>query len=470
VTAETLNAPEHTAAGELGAFVAGTGFGDVPPAVLDRARRSLLDLLGVAVCGSVSESAAEFGSYVRAQRGVGEATVIGGASDSAFHAAVLNGTYAHATELSETFNRAVVHPGNVVIPAALAVAEREHRSGRELLSAIAVGYEVLVRTGLAAGGPRWMMSQGYHPPSALGPFGAAAAAAALRRLDAGRVAHALGVAACLTPSTLSSAFAGATVKELFEGYAAGVGIMAADLAATGITGPGSWPVDWFRAVVREPDPEQLTDGLGQVWRIASGGLRFKVRAVAAMATPTLDAVEDLLREHRVDPAQIAAVVVESAGRVTIGAQRAPRTLVAARASVPFLTAYALVRREEFLSDRHLVRSLGPEALADAEVLALAERVELVVDERIDREFETGWPPKFAARVRLHVGGDELVRYHDSFPATSDLPFDEVAAKFRNVTADVLDPAVADTVVAAVAAIEECPDVAELMRHLRSGRP
>lgn len=464
-------ADAETVASRLGQFIAGVRYEDVPADVLDRAKRSTLDLLGVALCGSRSESAAEFGGYVDAQRAVGESSIVGAGGTTAFYAALANATFAHATELSETFNRAVVHPGNVVIPAALAVAERERRGGAALLTSIAVGYEVLVRVGLTLG-PRWMMDQGYHPPSALGPFGSVAAAASLCGLNPGQAANALGSTACLTPSTLAAAFGGATIKELFEGYAAAVGIMTCDLARMGVTGPADWPTEWYRAVARQHDPAALTDRLGEFWHVGSGGLRFKVRAVAAMATPALDAVQSLLTDPAnasIDAGRIRSVRVESARRVHIGAERRPPTLVAARASVPFLVAYALCRQPDFLGDPHLVRALTAESLADPDVLALASAVELVVDETIDREFEEGWPPRFAARVVIDTGDATVERYHDSFPATSNLPFDQVADKFRNVSADVLDPVRQDAVIDMVAKLDDLDDVASLTALLRASR-
>ncbi|GLZ07501.1 2-methylcitrate dehydratase [Actinomadura sp. NBRC 104412] len=446
----------------LGEFVATTGFDDLDPAIVERAKKSILDLLGVTLCGSRSESAAEFERYVTAQRAAGEATVLGaGRCSSAYYAALLNGTFAHATELSETFNRAVVHPGNVVLPAVLAVAERQRASGRDAIRAAVVGYEVLIRAGLSLG-TAWMMDQGYHPPSAVGPLGSAAAAASLLGLEPDAAAETLGIAACLTPSTLAGAFRGATVKELFEGYAAATGVLAADLAAQGITGVAEWPRDWYRAVARRHDAEVLIDGLGSRWKVGSGGLRTKTRAVAAMATPTLDAVQEILAEATIRPDEITSVRVESARRVTIGGVATPPTVVAARASVPFLTAFALARQDEFLSDPYLVRVLTKDVLEAPEVRRLASTVDLVVDEEIDRAFEEGWPPAFAARVTVTAGGATHERYVDSFPRTANLSWDDLAAKFRAITSGVLAADRAERLVERVRKLDEVADVRDVL--------
>lgn len=464
--AETADRARSISA-RLGEFVATTAFDELDAAIVQRAKKSILDLVGVTLCGSRSESAAQFGGYVAGQRAQAEATVLGGGfGSSAYYAALANGTFAHATELSETFNRAVVHPGNVVLPAVLAVAERAGSCGRDLITAAAVGYEVLIRAGLSLG-TAWMMEQGYHTPSAVGPLGAAAAVASLLGLDAGAAASSLAIAACLTPSTLAGAFRGATVKELFEGYSAATGVLAGDLAAQGITGVAEWPHDWYRAVARRHNVDVLVDGLGSDWKVGSGGLRTKTRAVAAMATPTLDAVQELLASATIPPSEITRVQVASARRVTIGGVPEPPTVVAARASVPFLTAFALVRQDEFRGDPHLVRALTPELLADPEVRRLASAVELVVDERIDREFEQGWPPKFAARVTVTAGGTTHERYVDSFPRTANLSWEDLAAKFHAITDGVLAADRARALVEQVRVLDEVPDVRDVLALVRS---
>src|SRR5690606_16284923 len=164
-------------------------------------------------------------------------------------AALRNGTAVHATEMSETFIRAVVHPGNVVVPAALAVAEQQGSSGAAALAAVALGYEVLIRYGFASGTGA-LLDQGLHTFSLLGVFGAATAAAKLRfDADAAAIEHTLAVAACLAPTTLlDAARDGAGIKDLYEGYAAQLGVQAADLVARGATGPPDSADLWLTAV------------------------------------------------------------------------------------------------------------------------------------------------------------------------------------------------------------------------------
>lgn len=460
--------PEDTdIAHELARFVSQTTYADLPPDVIDRARKSLLDLIAVTVYGSQSESAEAFLSYTRQQGGRAEASILGGGKTdgqktTAYYAALLNGMYAHATELSETFTRAVVHPGNVILPALLAIGEREHATGRTLITGTAVGYEVLIRFGLSVGVP-WMMEQGFHTPSAAGAFGSVAGSAAVLGLDLGQTRHAFGIAACYTPTTLRAAFKGATIKELFEGSAAAVGVMSGDLARAGITGVWDWDRHWHRAVARQHGMSALVDGLGERWMIESGGLHFKIRAVVAMGQPVLDAIEQLVRKNAVAAEDVVRVVVESTGRVTLGGVRSPQTILAAKASVPYLAAFGLVYQDALGSDPHLIRSLTPDVLKNPEVARLAELVDLRVDPQIDRDFEVSWPMKFAARVTVETrDGRRIEEYADVWPYSSNMTFDQVAAKFTDVVGGLIDNHDAKRIVELVRHLELVDDIGEIV--------
>jgi 2-methylcitrate dehydratase PrpD len=450
-------------------YVAGTTIADLPLATVERAKRSILDLLGVALLGSRSESAEAYLQYVKSQGGVAESTVFGSPGKvPAYHAALLNATYGHATELFESYTRALVHPGNVVIPAVLALAERESLPGSAVLTATAVGYEVLSRVGLSVGNPL-LLEQGYHTPGALGGFGSAAACANLVGLDAERSADTLGVAACYVPSAMNAAMQGATIKELFEGTASGLGVMAVDLVRTGITGVRDWDEHWYRAVPRSHDRSQLATGLGTDWRIESGGLHFKDRAVMAVGQPVLEACDSLIRTHAIDHRAIEAIRLRGGRRILIGGSRRPASMLAAVTSAPFLAAFALVHQKEFLEDPHFIRCLTHSAFDDEDVVALADRVELEADEQIDYDFEIGSPQRFAAHVAVTLAdGTVLEQYADIWPSTSQMSYDDVARKFRNVTSDLLAPTAAEEIVEQVARLDDLPDVSDLLLKLGTG--
>jgi 2-methylcitrate dehydratase PrpD len=196
-------------------FAAGVSFDALPSDVVARGKRSLLDTIGCAVYGRDAEPPALILDYVHRHHKGEEATAYcGGGRSTAFGAALANGAFVHSTEFAETFTRAFMHPNSCVIPAALSLAEREHTSGRQLLSAIAVGYEILIRLGLAVS-PEFALEQGMHPPAALAVFGAAAACANLVGFDVEKTANTLGIAAGQAPTAIRAATdQQVTVKDL----------------------------------------------------------------------------------------------------------------------------------------------------------------------------------------------------------------------------------------------------------------
>jgi 2-methylcitrate dehydratase PrpD len=448
-------------------FTAATEFDDLPADVVERGKRSLLDTLGCAIFGRDAAAPGLILDWTRRTQVGDEATIVcDGGRSTAFGAALANGAFVHSTELAETFTRAFMHPSSCVIPAAFAVAERQRKRGADLLTAIAVGYELLIRFGLAVS-PEFALEQGMHPPATLAVFGATAAAASLLGLGEDQAASALGIAAGNAPTAIKAATdQQATVKDLYQAYAGALATMCADLAALGLTGPAAWLEPWVAAIVRTLKPQAFA-GLGDEWQISSGGLKFKLVPIMGMGQPVLAAVKDIHEQGPLTVGAIESIVVESSDRIFLSDVGYPRNAAAMRASIPFLVAAALVRRDEFLADhRHLVRFLRDDLLADAAIEALAARVELRADPAITATMESGPRRTLDARVTLRFhDGSTRAAYHDIWPEVANLTYDDVAAKFRAVTAGRLPEARAEAVIARVAEVDLIDDVSELARLL-----
>lgn len=447
-------------------FVAGTRFEDVPAAGVDAAKRSILDALGCAVYGRDAGSVRLVRGLVLQRHGDDASLWADHGRASAADAALVNGTAIHATELSESFTRAAVHPGNVVVPLVLALAERERSHGRDVLTAVAVGYEVAIRLGLAFGGI--LLQQGLHSPTLGGVFGGAAAAARMLALGVDDVNAALGITACRVPTAMwAAAFQHADVKDLFQGTAAAIAIDAADDAMHGVTGPADWVGTWFGAVPRNPQLGGSTETLGSFWWTCSGGLHFKDLPVMAMAAPTLGALRSILERRRVPPDDVDAVVVESSGRIVLGRTYPPRNLVSARGSLPFLVAAILHDPEAFLRDRYFLDFITDERIADRSLDHLADKVELCVDPTFDHHMERAWPMRFEARVTLRLrSGEELVGYDDTWPRTSTMTYDDVAEKFRAMCRGAMPPGAVEHVIDQVRQLERSTDVADVLATLK----
>ena len=168
-------------------------FAELPGPVVTRVHASVLDILGCMVAGRSLPSTTILAGLTPDLGGSGPSTAVTGGRVSAPWAGLVNATSAHGVELDDTDNSASLHPGNVVIPAALAVAQAVGADGARTAAAIVAGYDAMIRIGRAAGAQR-QYERGFHPTATCGVFGAAVAAGSLLDLDAGQLARALGVA------------------------------------------------------------------------------------------------------------------------------------------------------------------------------------------------------------------------------------------------------------------------------------
>jgi 2-methylcitrate dehydratase PrpD len=228
---------------------------------------------------------------------------------------------------------------------------------------------------------------------------------------------------------------------------------------------------------RHVDREVLDADLGQYWHLTSGGLRVKTRPVMAMAQPTTWAMYDLLSKHEFALEDVKSVRVESSKRIRLGDIRPPTSTVAARMSIPFLVAAALVHREDYLADPYLTKFITPELLNDSRVAELSDQVELVANDEFDFNLEHATPStdsnhymKFEARVTVTLNdGRQLVQYKDVFAeGTGAMSRERLENKFRALTEGKLSEKQASKIVAAVWHLEDLRDVGDLARMTSEG--
>src|SRR5262245_10756423 len=221
--------------------------------------------------------------------GTPEATVIGlGHRLPAAQAALANGMLCHGLDFDDTHGDAVCHVTVVVGPAALAVAEGRRAGGRDVLTALVAGAEVVARLGMAAAGA--FHRRGFHPTSVCGVFGATAAAARLDGLDAGTATRALGIAGSLAGGLLAFLEDGAPTKPIHPGWAAHGAVMAARLVAHGAAGPAA--VLEGRYGLYDAFVEQ--DGLALERELADLGIRWETRRLAYKPYPACHLVHGVL--------------------------------------------------------------------------------------------------------------------------------------------------------------------------------
>jgi len=445
-----------TLAERLAAFAAALEFDQLPPDVVASVRLRALDVLGLALAASTYDFAAP---VMAVASDGGPCSIIGSMrTASPAGAALVNGTLAHGLDFDDTHAVSITHASAVVVPTALAVAESEGVSGRDVVTAIVAGYEAIARLGMAA--PGAFHARGWHATSACGTLAAALTAGTLLRLDARRLASALGIAGSFASGLMEFLEDGSAVKRLHAGWAGHAGIVAATLAAGGVSGPASvleGRFGFYRTFVGTAPLAEVFETLGREWETPRIG--FKPYPCCHLNHAYIDCALRLREEHRVDPDAIVDIECHvPTGEVPIvceprTAKLRPRTTYEAQFSLPFATAAAL------LDGRVGLGTFTEARLGDERLLGLAARVRHVVD--AESTFPNGFPGWVA--IRLADGRVLEAREPDGRGGPArPLPPAAIVEKFHQNAGLFLDPARRDELARAVLALDDAPDVRKLM--------
>jgi 2-methylcitrate dehydratase PrpD len=412
---------------ELAGWVARLRHRDLPPRTREVVRLALLDTLGCGVYGYATPWAETLLEWARAGAGRAEATVWGEetASLRAADAALVNGTAVHAFELDD-YHNAKLHAGAVVIPAAVAMAEKLASGGERLVTAIAAGYEVMIRSSLALN-PSAARLRGWHLTGVCGPLGAAAACASLMGLTEEQTAWALGLAGTQGAGLWAFNADGTMSKRFHAGRAAQSGVMAAELAALGFTGPTRIfefeDGGMLRVFSDASDPAPLTEDLGIAYRLDAN--RVKPYSCCGSTHSYVDACLELRRRLGTpwDARRRVRVGLAKVVDVQCGFPYRPGTALNAQMSLRYVVAVAL------LEGQALPPQFAEAKLSDAAITALAQRLELEHDPALDALY----PQRFAAWVAAQDdrGGWQRVDVLDPLGSEANpVGLEGVIEKFR----------------------------------------
>lgn len=292
----------------LAQFAAGLSYEAIPAAAREHTKNLLLDALACALAGHQGEETSQVEALAAALAQSEETSVIGGGRLSLAGATLLNGYLITAVTMCDVHRPTLTHITPEVMPPALAIAERDGRSGRDLLVALAAGCEVMTRIGLGLDWPA-ARARGWHGPGVLGPFGAAAAVGRLRAFDADTMARAFGLAGSQAAGTYA-AWGTPTVK-FHQCRGALSGLIAALLAEQKFVATKEFLTakdgGLFNAYAEGGKPELATAGLGTRWELTQIALRLWPSASSFQGMNT--ALFDLVEQHRIDPARVKKVRV-----------------------------------------------------------------------------------------------------------------------------------------------------------------
>ena len=454
----------HGATAQIAAFVSGAAFEALPPAVVERARMSFLDTLGIALAGAAEPGGVIITRYAVEGGGPPQASIVGTARKvSPRSAAAANGTLAHIVGFSDFSVPNVMHPSVAVLPAVWALGEARSASGAQALLAHVVGVEVACK--IARILTPAFTERGFHPCAVVGTFGAAAAAAKLAGLDTAQTANALGIAAVRAAGLKVSL--GTMSKAYAVGHAAEGGVVAAELAALGFTGSDEaleGRDGFFETFGAGVSAAGLGSALGAPYEFDRPGITIKPYPACTRSHPAIDAALEIVRRDRPPATDIVSVECLVAPRVMQVVNVAnPRNAMEAKFSLPFCLAAALTDGEV------IIETFSDERLCAPAIQALMRKVEPRNDPALDK------CGPFAAKVVVRMKDGKACVASRNRNLWDDPLADEsekrrqLLAKFRSCAARLLDAGAVEEVIGIVDNLEDEPGLDRLMSILRERR-
>jgi 2-methylcitrate dehydratase PrpD len=455
-----------TAAEKIANWTTGLRYEDIPPEVVEHAKQHVLDTLGCGLAAHATGAAGEGRATMAELGGEPQATVIGlEAGLPAANAAFANGMLCHGLDFDDTHSDSVSHVSAVVTPASLAAGEAVGATGRDVLTAIVAGNEVVTRVGMAASGR--FHTQGFHPTAVCGIFGGTAAVGKLTGLDAETTTRALGIAGSMASGIFAYLEDGTPTKPIHPAWAAHGAHLATRLAHHGASGPQSVFEGKFGLyhtfIGAEPgtvDVDGQIADLGSRWETPR--IAYKPFPVCHFMHGSLGAADQALAGRTLSPDEIESVTVTvPAAGVSLVLEPAaqkqiPRSDYEGKFSLQYSIASMLVRGHVSVSD------FTDEAIADPAVLAVAAKVAYETP-----EYAT-YPQAFPGGVRVRlVSGETLAAdfpYQKGGPENPLSP-SEVSAKFRGNAELSLSGASVDALEEAILSLEEQVDVSAALAPL-----
>jgi 2-methylcitrate dehydratase PrpD len=443
----------ESVAPRLARWIAALDAATLPPEVIDRAKACVLDQIGCQLTGATLPHTRPVLEHVQELGARGEASIAhGGGKTAPIYAAYVNGTFGHSFEYDDS-HVLCGHPGAVVIPAALAFAERDHRSGLDLITAIVAGYQAMALGGAAV--HKSARHRGWHPMKMQGPFGAAGGVAKLLGLSEGQIVNALAIAGSEASGPMEYDQSGGEVKRLHAGSASRSGAQAAALAARGLTGP-STIFEGKRGIFAlfgdgfDADPESF-------WQrdFHLRDTMFKLSPAVFTIHGAIQAASALRDAHGIEADDIARIEADVA-EITIlhGAGIVhPHDMIGAQFSLQFSMGLVFVRGQALLSDFG-----DPAAWADPAIGAIADKV-------VVREAAVApGASELGAKITIELTSGARFTHDQPIPRGHHLnpaSFDDILAKFRALVAGVIPDERAERIVDMVRGLDTLNDCERL---------
>ena len=412
---------------ELIDFTTNLSFDDLPTEVVERCQNLMLDWLGSALAGRYLHPTPIF------QRLASDITSGGGSSDifcesragSAFSAAMINAASGNIVEQNDLHNSSILHPGAVIFPVVLALAQAQGNSGREFITAAVAGYEAGVRIGEFLGRSHYRF---WHTTATVGTLAAGVAAARLMNLDSEGMSQAIGNAGTQAAGLWAFIHDDADTRQLHTAMAASNGLVSASLARSGLKGARDILVGkqgLGQAMSEDPDPKCLSDSLGDRWAVLETSL--KLHASCRHTHPAADAFMSLVLSEGFTLGDISHVTVgvSQAALDVLNQSVNPGTVSEAKFSMGIVLGL-LIRYGSATVDTFTLSSI-----CDSQVCDFARRVSMVFDPDVDSAYPVRWIGKVLVTTKSGRDFEKRLDYPRGDPQ-NPLSEDERLTKFRQL--------------------------------------
>ena len=429
-------------------FILTTQYDRLPAEVIHQAKRCLLDMIAVTLAGTLTRSGTVARDLVQEMGGRPEATVAGLEPKVPVAAAIFaNTTLASSLDFDDGYRLVKGHPGAFVIPAALALSEKDHRSGKDFLAAAVAGYEIGIRAGIIT----HASYHHYHSSGSWGGMGTFAAMARLLGLNRDQILNGLGIAEF--HGTIAPALRHAEAPSMLKGAAgwgAYSGAWASLLAQKGFSG--------IPSLFGFEEHQDLVRSLGREFRITE--VYFKPYTCCRWAQPAIDGALKILQATPVDIRSIRKVLVRTFNEASKLSMSRPVTSEQAQYSIPYVLACAIVDGEVG------PRQVCEERLADEAILSISDKVQI----ELEPEAQSRFPQQCLARVLVETDRGTYDSGLVGAKGDPDQPLsgDELKRKFLSATRGMIRDSQELALIEKIERVEEIQDMGEIARALGAG--
>ncbi|GAK04910.1 hypothetical protein JCM19037_3367 [Geomicrobium sp. JCM 19037] len=387
-------------------------------------KQCILDWLGSALAGASQPPVQILHEFIDEMGGKEHSSLVTGGKTSVYQAAFVNGASSHIVELDDIHRESIVHAGTVVIPAAVAVAEYLGKTGKDLITAVVVGYEIAYRIGEAVSPSHY---EKWHNTATCGTFGAAAAAAKLFNLSVNETIHAIGSAGTQAAGLWEFIEDGAMSKQLHPAKSAMEGVLSALISQKGFTAANKileGDRGFMYSMSAHPDETKITEGLGETEKIKENS--FKIHASCRHTHQPIDIALSLLDEEGITHDQIDKIKVRTyQAAQKVAGNPNPKSVYGAKFSISYCTSLAFVYGNAGLTD------FNEDRLHEPAIRNLMDKVEVIVDEEVEKEYPKEWGTKMEVYTNDGMSYERAVKFPKGDPE-NPVSLKDIQLKFKKM--------------------------------------